>query len=87
MTLKKQKSVETSSFGKLIVRLQFTGWLQYIIHAILVLIVVVIAGIGWLVGYWPLLLFWVPLAIATLLSIALIRPVFLRPFVYNSVGY
>ncbi|MCP4369373.1 MAG: nitroreductase, partial [Deltaproteobacteria bacterium] len=72
MTLEIQKSFETTPLWKLKVRLQFTGWLQYIIHAIWVLIMLVIAGIGWLVGYWPILLFWVPLAIATFLSISLI---------------
>ncbi len=72
MTIEIQKSFETSPLWKLKVRLQFTGWLQYIIHAIWVLIMLVIAGIGWLVGYWPILLFWVPLAIATFLSISLI---------------
>ncbi len=72
MTLEIQNSFETSVLWKLKVRLQFTGWLQYIIHAIWVLIMLVIAGIGWLVGYCPILLFWVPLVIATFLGIALI---------------
>ncbi len=72
MTLEIQKSFETSPFWKLKVRLQFSGWLQYIIHAIWVLIMLLIAGIGWLIGYWPIILFWVPLAIAAFLCIALI---------------
>ncbi len=75
MTLEKQQSFEDSPLWKLKVRLQFSGWLQYIVHAILVLIMLAIAGIGWLVGYWPILLFWVPLAIATFLCIALIGTV------------
>jgi hypothetical protein len=37
MTLEKQKSFEDSPLWKLKVRLQFSGWLQYIIHAIWVL--------------------------------------------------
>ena len=48
MTLEKQKSFEDNPIWKLKVRLQFSGWLQYIVHAILVLIMLVIAGIGWL---------------------------------------
>ncbi len=75
MTLEKQKSFEDSPLWKLKVRLQFSGWLQYIAHAILILIMLIIAGIGWLVGYWSILLFWIPLAIATFLSIALIGTV------------
>jgi hypothetical protein len=72
MTLEKQQSFEENSLWKLKVRLQFSGWLQYIIHAISVLIMLIIAGIGWLIGYWPMLLFWAPLGIAALLSIALV---------------
>ena len=72
MTLEKQRSFENSPLWKLKVRLQFSGWLQYMIHAIWVLIMLIIAGIGWLIGYWPVLLFWVPLGIAALLSIALV---------------
>jgi len=72
MTLEKQKSFEDSPLWKLKVRLQFSGWLQYIIHAIWVLIMLMIAGVGWLIGYWPVILFWLPLGIAALLSIALV---------------
>ncbi len=75
MTLEKQQSFEDSPLWKLKVRLQFSGWLQYIAHAILILIMLIIAGIGWLVGYWSILLFWIPLAIATFLSIVLIGTV------------
>ena len=72
MALEKQKSFEDNSLWKLKVRLQFSGWLQYIIHAIWVLIMLMIAGIGWLIGYWPVVLFWLPLGIAAFLSIALV---------------
>ena len=72
MTLEKQKSFEDSPLWKLKVRLQFSGWLQYIIHAIWVLIMLIIAGIGWLIGLWPVLLFWVPLGIAAFLGVALV---------------
>ncbi len=72
MTLEKQRNFEDSALWKLKVRLQFSGWLQYIIHAIWVFIMLIIAGIGWLIGYWPVLLFWVPLGIAGLLGIGLV---------------
>jgi nitroreductase len=71
MTLEKQRKFEDNAIWKLKVRLQFSGWLQYIIHAIWVLLILIIAGIGWLIGYWPVLLFWVPLGFAGLLSIVL----------------
>ncbi len=72
MTLEKQRKFEDSALWKLKVRLQFSGWLQYIIHAIWVFIMLIIAEIGWLIGYWPVLLFWLPLGIAGLLSIWLV---------------
>ncbi len=72
MTLEKQKSFEDSLLWKYKVRLQFSGWLQYIIHAVLALIMLTVAGIGWLLGFWPVLLFWVPLCISAILVIWLI---------------
>lgn len=72
MALEKQKAFEDSSIWKLKVRLQFSGWLQYIIHAIWILIALLIAGIGWLIGYWHVFLFWLPLGIAAFLSVALV---------------
>ncbi|MDX2504740.1 MAG: nitroreductase family protein [Gammaproteobacteria bacterium] len=72
MTLEKQQGFEDSPLWKLKVRLQFSGWLQYIIHAIWVLMMLIIAGVGWLIGYWQVLLFWLPLGIAGLLSIWLV---------------
>ena len=72
MALEKQRSFEDNPLWKLKVRLQFSGWLQYIIHGILILIVLMITGIGWLIGYWPVVLFWLPLGIAALLSIVLV---------------
>jgi nitroreductase len=72
MTLEKLKSFEDNPIWKLKVRLQFSGWLQYIIHAIWALIMLAIAGVGWLIGYWPVVLFWLPLGIAAFLSIALV---------------
>lgn len=71
MPLEKQWSFEDSAIWKLKLRLQFSGWLQYIIHAIWILVLLLIAGIGWIIGHWQALLFWLPLSLATLLSIAL----------------
>ena len=72
MPLEKQMSFEDTALWKLKVRLQFSGWLQYIIHAILILVVLLIAGIGWLIGYWQAALFWLPLGVAAILSVGLI---------------
>ena len=72
MTLEKQKSFEDSPIWKLKVRLQFSGWLQYIIHAIWILMLLLIAGVGWLMGYWQVFLFWLPLGTAAFFSIALV---------------
>jgi nitroreductase len=77
MPLEKQQSFEDSVLWKLKVRLQFSGWLQYIIHAILILFILIIAGIGWLIGSWPLVLFWVPLGLAAVLSIGLVGTILL----------
>jgi nitroreductase len=72
MALEKQQSFEDSALWKLKVRLQFSGWLQYIIHAIWALIMLVIAGVGWLIGYWPVVLFWLPLGISAFLGVWLV---------------
>ena len=72
MPLEKQRSFEDSSIWKLKLRLQFSGWLQYIIHAIWILMLLLIAAIGWLIGYWQVILFWLPLGMAAFLSVALV---------------
>ena len=72
MPLEKQRSFEDNPVWKLKVRLQFSGWLQYIIHAIWILVLLLIAGIGWLIGYWQVFLFWLPLGLAALFSVALV---------------
>jgi nitroreductase len=72
MTLEKQSSFEDNPVWKLKVRFQFSGWLQYIIHAIWIFVLLLIAGIGWLIGYWQVLLFWLPLGIAAFLSVVLV---------------
>lgn len=53
-------------------RLQFTGWLQYGIHTVATLMVCLVAGLGWLIGAWPLFLFWLPLGVAALLLVLLV---------------
>ncbi len=60
--------LEDTFIWRLKVRLQFTGWLQYVPTAILGLVFLLIAGVGWLIGVWPGLLFWTPLSIGLLLS-------------------
>jgi nitroreductase len=67
-----EKWFEDTAWWKLKVRVQFSGWLQYLIHGVWVVIAWALAGIGWLIGYWPLLLFWLPFGIAVFLTIALV---------------
>ncbi len=69
MPLEKQYSFEDSWLWKIKLKLQFSGWLQYIIHGIWVLVLLLIAGIGWLIGYWQVFLFWLPFGIAMFLFI------------------
>ncbi len=56
-----------SALWNLKLRLQFTGWLQYMPNAVLALVLGGFASIGWLVGVLPVLLFWTPLVLALLL--------------------
>ncbi|MAG33164.1 MAG: nitroreductase [Deltaproteobacteria bacterium] len=56
-----------SALWNLKLRLQFTGWLQYLPNALLALILGTIASIGWLIGAFPVLLFWTPLVLTLLL--------------------
>jgi nitroreductase len=63
---------EDTAWWKLKVRLQFSGWLQYVIHGVWVVFAWALTGLGWLIGYWPLLLFWLPFGIAVFLTIALV---------------
>ncbi len=53
-------------------RLQFTGWLQYLITTNAAVAFLVISAIGWLIGAWQLLLFWLPFGIGCLLLAAAI---------------
>ena len=68
---------QDTALWKLKVRLQFSGWLQYLVHAIVVLAMLLLAGLGWLIGYWPVLLVWLPLGIAAVLFVPLIGSIFI----------
>ncbi|AOW93252.1 nitroreductase [Rhodococcus sp. WMMA185] len=61
-----------SRLWRLKIRLQFTGWLQYLITGAFAIVFLVAAAIGWLIGIWQPLLFWVPLMIGLLLLAAAI---------------
>ena len=56
--------LENSSLWKIKLRLQFTGWLQYVAGAVPGIVLLLIAGIGALIGVWPVLLVWTPLVLA-----------------------
>jgi len=53
-------------------RLQFTGWLQYILSAVAAVACFCVALVGWLVGVLPALLFWPPLAVGSLLALVFV---------------
>jgi nitroreductase len=63
---------EDSRIWRLKLRLQFTGWLQYIPNALIALIFLLVAAAGWMIGAWPLPLFWLPFGIGCLLFAVLI---------------
>ncbi|MCB9797210.1 MAG: nitroreductase family protein [Alphaproteobacteria bacterium] len=52
-------------------RLQWTGWLQYIPTAALALVFWLLTGLGALLGVWPALLLYPPLALASALTFIL----------------
>ncbi|RVW03347.1 nitroreductase [Rhodococcus spongiicola] len=56
-----------SRLWRLKIRLQFTGWLQYLIAVNVAIVFLVVSAAGWLIGIWQPLLFWLPLAIGLLL--------------------
>lgn len=58
-----------SALWRLKERLQFTGWLQYLLTAIPSVAFLVVAGIGWLIGVWRVQLFWLPLTVGLLLLV------------------
>jgi nitroreductase len=53
-------------------RLQFTGWLQYILNAVAALVFFCVAFVGWMVGYQPALLFWPPIVFGSILLVVLV---------------
>ena len=67
-----KRSFEDSLLWQIKLRLQFSGWLLYLAHAFIVVFLLIIAGIGWLIGYWPLLLVSLPLGLAAFFFVALV---------------
>jgi nitroreductase len=67
-----KRSFEDSLLWQIKLRLQFSGWLLYLAHAFIVVFFLIIAGIGWLIGYWPLLLVSLPLGLAAFFFVALV---------------
>jgi nitroreductase len=60
-----------SMLRRIKVRLQFTGWLQYLLTATAAIVFLVIAALGKLIGIWPVPLFWLLFGIgAALLAVA-----------------
>ena len=62
-----EASFERTRLWKLKQRLQWTGWLQYLILMVIAAVFLGLAGLGALAGVWPLLLVDLPLLIAALL--------------------
>ncbi|MBW2726401.1 MAG: hypothetical protein JRE71_18635 [Deltaproteobacteria bacterium] len=58
---------EETFLWRIKVRLQFTGWLQYMPNLLAVLIMLLLSGIGWWIGVWPWLLAGAPAALAAIL--------------------
>lgn len=52
-------------------RLQFTGWLQYLITAVTAVAFFLLAAVGWAVGFVPVVLFWLPAGLGSVLLVAL----------------
>jgi len=61
-----------STLWRIKTRLQFTGWLQYIPNAIVVIGCFSVAAVGWMVGVLPWLLFWPPFVIGSALLLVLL---------------
>lgn len=59
--------LENTWLWRMKLRLQFTGWLQYVLNTIVALGFLALAGIGLLIGVLPILLFWPPFVIGVLL--------------------
>ena len=68
--------IQRSPLGRIKVRLQFTGWLQYLMTLAVALVCLLLAALGWWLGAGPGLLFGLPAALGGLL---------LLRFVYDLV--
>lgn len=66
-----ENAFEKTIFWKAKVWLQFTGWLLYLANSIMILLLLLIAAIGSWVGVLPVILVWLPLALAALLALNL----------------
>lgn len=51
-------------------RLQFTGWLQYIPTVVAAVALLIVSAAGELIGAWRIALFWIPFCVGTLLLAA-----------------
>jgi nitroreductase len=59
--------LQHSLLWRIKVRLQFTGWFQYLPTATAALALLLVAAMGRLIGVWPLVLFWIPACLGGLL--------------------
>ncbi|SFT83301.1 Putative TM nitroreductase [Pseudovibrio denitrificans] len=64
--------------------LQWTSWLQYLPNLVVVLLLLVLAGFGALIGCWPLVLVDLPLVLAALLFLNLIFDVVTVRYGYHT---
>jgi len=58
--------LENTIFWRIKLRLQFTGWLQYVMGAMPGLVLLLLAVIGRLIGVWQVALFWTPFVLGLL---------------------
>lgn len=63
---------EDTFLWKIKVWLQFTGWLLYLANAVMVLVMLLVAGVGSIIGLWPAFLVGLPLALAAILALKLV---------------
>ncbi len=54
---KRHFDIQQTPLWRLKVRLQFTGWLQYVINGVFGVALLLLAGIAWLIGPFPALVF------------------------------
>jgi nitroreductase len=63
---------EDTWWWKIKLRLQWTGWMQYLPNLVACLAALIVAGIGALIGVAPWLLVWLPLILAAILAANLV---------------